>query len=138
MTSGSGKESVNHNGKRFGDMTDDGVLAYGVTIGRFVFAPEGYTVFVISDLAHIGPSDVLMLYQITKEDYLKLLPLAGKHQIRTRRSLRRSPMPAGGNSCAGNPRTVKETAAHWLMPICPWRKRINTGNPGQIRCGTCR
>lgn len=64
-----------------GDMISDGVLAYGVDIGRFVFEDEGYTVYVISDLPHIGPSDVFMVYQITKEDYLKLLPKSCKNQI---------------------------------------------------------
>lgn len=75
------KESISDNSKRPGDMISDGVLAYGVTAGRFIFETEGYTVFVISDYPHIGPSDVLMVYQITKEDYLKLLPMSCKDQI---------------------------------------------------------
>lgn len=75
------KTSINNQGKCPGDMIDDGVLAYGVDVGRFVFEEEGYTVFVISDLPHIGPSDVLMVYQITKEDYVKLLSMSCKNQI---------------------------------------------------------
>lgn len=59
----------------------DGVLAYGVNVGRFVFEEEGYTVYAISDLPHIGPSDVLMMYQISKADYEKLLSLARKGEI---------------------------------------------------------
>ena len=75
------KESINNKGKCPGDMISDGVLSYGVDIGRFVFEEEGYTVYVISDLPHIGPSDVIMIYQITKEDYLRFLPMSCKNKI---------------------------------------------------------
>jgi len=57
------------------DVITDGVLAYGVNVGRFVYE-EGYTVYVITDFPHIGPSDVFMVYQISKADYEKLLSLS--------------------------------------------------------------
>ncbi|MCQ2485896.1 MAG: zinc ribbon domain-containing protein [Clostridia bacterium] len=58
------------------DMITDGVLSYGVNVGRLVFEEEGFTVYTISDFPHIGSSDVLTVYQISKEDYEKLLPLS--------------------------------------------------------------
>lgn len=58
------------------DVISDGILAYGVDVGRFVYEEEGYTVYVITDFPHIGPSDVFMVYQISKADYEKLLPLS--------------------------------------------------------------
>ena len=63
------------------DMITDGVLSYGVDVGRFVFEEEGFTVYVISDLPHIGPSDVFMVYQISKADYEKLLALSCPNRI---------------------------------------------------------
>lgn len=63
------------------DMITDGVLAYGVNLGRFVYEEEGYTVYVISDFPHIGPSDVFMVYQISKADYEKLLSLSCKGNV---------------------------------------------------------
>jgi len=63
------------------DLITDGVLAYGVDVGRFVFEEEGYTVYAISDFPHIGPSDVFMVYQISKADYEKLLRLSVKNNI---------------------------------------------------------
>lgn len=62
--------------KKPGDMISDGVLAYGVDVGRFVFHKGRITVYAILDLQHIGPSDVMMIYQISKEDYKKLLSLS--------------------------------------------------------------
>ena len=76
-------EPIINEGKGPHDMTNDGVLAYGVILGRFIFEKEGYTVFVISDLPHIGASDVFMVYQISKADYLKLLAKSCQHQIPT-------------------------------------------------------
>jgi len=58
------------------DVITDGILAYGVYVGRFVYEEEGYTVYVITDFPHIGPSDVFMVYQISKVDYEKLLSLS--------------------------------------------------------------
>lgn len=63
------------------DMITDGVLAYGVDVGRFVFESENCTVYVISDLPHISASDVLMIYQISKEDYQRLLPKSCVNRI---------------------------------------------------------
>ena len=63
------------------DMIQDGVLAYGVTIGRFIFEEEQKTVYAISDFPHIGGSDVLMCYQISREDYDRLLPMSKPHGI---------------------------------------------------------
>ena len=63
------------------DMITDGVLACGVDVGRFVFEQAGGTVYVISDLPHIGPSDVFMIYQISKEDYRMLLEKSCRGRI---------------------------------------------------------
>ena len=63
------------------DMIQDGVLAYGVSIGKFVFEEEQKTVYAISDFPHIGASDVFMCYQISKADYDRLLPMSKPHGI---------------------------------------------------------
>lgn len=63
------------------DMVCDGVLAYGAEVGRFVFHKERSTVYVLSDLQHIGPSDVSMIYQISKEDYARLLKSSAQGRI---------------------------------------------------------
>jgi len=63
------------------DVITDGVLAYGVDVGRFVYEEEGYTVYVITDFPHIGPSDVFMVYQISKADYEKLIPMSCSGRI---------------------------------------------------------
>lgn len=60
------------------DMECDGILAYGVDVGRFVFHKENLTIYVIRDLQHIGPSDVSMVYQISKEDYDRLRKASAK------------------------------------------------------------
>lgn len=75
------KDTAKNKGKSPGEMISDGVLDYGVSVGRFVFEEEGYTVFTISDLTHAGASDVYMVYQISKEDYLKLLSMSCKNNI---------------------------------------------------------
>lgn len=64
-----------------GDMIDDGVLAYGVNVGRFLFKEGQIVVYAISALPHIGASDVLMTYQITKDSYYKLLKMSEKNAI---------------------------------------------------------
>ena len=58
------------------DFITDCVLAYGVSVGRFKFQKERKIVYAISDFPHIGASDVCMYYQISKEDYGKLLKLS--------------------------------------------------------------
>ena len=63
------------------DVITDGFLAYGVNVGRFVFEEEGYTVYVITDLSHIAASDVLMVYQISKEDYDVLVSLSHSNRV---------------------------------------------------------
>ena len=64
-----------------GDMIDDGVLAYGVNVGRFLFNKGQIIVYAISDLPHIGASDVIMTYQITKDSYQLLLKMSEKNAI---------------------------------------------------------
>lgn len=64
-----------------GDMIDDGVLAYGVNVGRFLFKEGQIVVYAISDLPHIGASDVIMTYQITKDSYQQLLKMSEKNAI---------------------------------------------------------
>ena len=63
------------------DFKYDGILAYGVEIGRFVFENERKIVYAISDIPHIGPSDVFMTYQISKADYDRLLYWSEKNRI---------------------------------------------------------
>ena len=63
------------------DMITDGVLAYGVNVGRYVFNEGRIVVYAISDLPHIGASDVYMTYQITKDSYQLLLKMSGKNAI---------------------------------------------------------
>lgn len=63
------------------DFISDGVLLYGVMVGRFIFKKEQKVVYAISDFPHIGPSDVLMIYQLSKSDYDMLLSKSLPHQI---------------------------------------------------------
>jgi len=63
------------------DFLCDGVLNYGVEVGRFVFKNTGKTVYAISDLPHIGASDVLMYYQISKLNYQRLLAISLPNHI---------------------------------------------------------
>ncbi len=45
--------------KKTSDFISDGVLAYGVEVGRFVFQNEHKTVYDVTDFPHIGGSDFL-------------------------------------------------------------------------------
>ena len=67
--------------KKVRDFISDGVLAYGVSVGRFKFQKERRIIYALSDFPHIGASDVLMYYQISKEDYEKLLKLSDPEKI---------------------------------------------------------
>lgn len=67
--------------KSYHDFLCDGVLSYGVEIGRFVFRNTRKTVYAISELLHIGPSDVMMFYQISRLNYLRLLPMSLPNRI---------------------------------------------------------
>lgn len=67
--------------KNTSDLITDGVLAYGVVVGRFLFQDGKMVVYAVSDLPHIGASDVCMVYQITKESYQKLLKMSQKNAI---------------------------------------------------------
>ena len=62
--------------KRPYDLLTDGILAYGMRVGRLIFEEEKRIVYVFSDMPHIGPSDAMMVYQISKEDYDHLLSLS--------------------------------------------------------------
>lgn len=63
------------------DFISDGVLNYGANVGRFIFSNTGKTVYAISDLPHIGASDVMMFYQISKLNYRRLLGMSLHHSI---------------------------------------------------------
>ena len=63
------------------DMITDGVLAYGVNVGRFLFNEGRIIVFAISDLPHIGASDSFMTYQISRDSYKFLLRWSEKNRI---------------------------------------------------------
>lgn len=58
------------------DFLHDGVLNYGVIVGRFVFNNTRKIVYAVTDLLHIGPSDVMMIYQISKLNYQRLLGMS--------------------------------------------------------------
>ena len=58
------------------DFITDGILAYGVMAGRFLFEKERRTVYALSVFPHIGASDVFMYYQISREDYDRLLAMS--------------------------------------------------------------
>ncbi len=75
------KADLQKESKKPRDFITDGVLAYGISVGRFKFQKERKTVYAISDFPHIGGSDVLMYYQISREDYEKLLKLSRPEQI---------------------------------------------------------
>ena len=57
------------------------MLAYGVEVGRLLFRQAKKVVYALSDLPHVGPSDVTMLYQISKKDYARLLAMSLPHAI---------------------------------------------------------
>ena len=67
--------------KKPSDYVSDGVLAYGMEIGRLIFRQAKVVIYTLSDLPHIGGSDVLMLYQISKVDYDWLLSMSLPHAI---------------------------------------------------------
>ena len=67
--------------KKTADFISEGVIAYGVQVGRFVFEKERYVIYALSDLPHIGGNDVFMFYQISKEDHDGLLKLSLPDQI---------------------------------------------------------
>lgn len=71
------KDGAENGGKGPFDYVSDGILAYGVNVGRVLFENENKTVYVISDLSHNGASDVMTLYQISKNNHLMLL----KHSL---------------------------------------------------------
>ena len=73
--------SVAREEKNPSDMITDGVLAYGVDVGRFLFNEGRIVVYAISDLPHIGASDSFMTYQITKDSYQLLLKMSEKNAI---------------------------------------------------------
>lgn len=73
--------SVAREEKNPSDMITDGVLAYGVDVGRFLFNEGRIIVYAISDLPHIGASDSFMTYQITKDSYQLLLKMSEKNAI---------------------------------------------------------
>ncbi|MCQ2233430.1 MAG: hypothetical protein MJZ24_01660 [Paludibacteraceae bacterium] len=75
--------SVARERKSPGDMITDGVLAYGVNVGRFLFNEGKIVVYAISNLPHIGVSDVFMTYQITKDSYKALQKMSEKNGIPT-------------------------------------------------------
>lgn len=58
------------------DFLCDGVLNYGVEVGRFVFKDTGKTVYAVSERLHIGASDVMMYYQISPLNYQRLLAMS--------------------------------------------------------------
>ncbi|MBQ6559853.1 MAG: hypothetical protein IJL85_03385 [Erysipelotrichaceae bacterium] len=75
------KADLQKESKKVRDFITDGILAYGVSVGRFKFQKERKIVYAISDFPHVGASDVLMYYQISKEDYGRLLKLSHPNEI---------------------------------------------------------
>ena len=81
MNKGFMKADRKEESKKPRDFISDGILAYGVSVGRFKFQKERKIVYAISDVPHIGGSDVWMYYQVSKEDYEKLLKLSQSEGI---------------------------------------------------------
>ena len=54
------------------DFIKDGILAYGVEVGRFVFEQSQRTVYALTECLHAGPSDVYMFYQVPRNVYDRL------------------------------------------------------------------
>jgi len=67
--------------KNWHDMVDDGVLAWGVQVGRFVFEKYGKVVYALTDTPHVGPSDVVVCYQLSRAEYDELLAMSESHRI---------------------------------------------------------
>jgi len=67
--------------KAWRDMISDGVLAWGVDVGRFVFEKYGKVVYALTDTPHVGPSDVTICYQISRAEYERLLAMSRPHAI---------------------------------------------------------
>lgn len=63
------------------DFIRDGVLNYGIDVGRFVFKNTHKTVYAVATLLHVTASDVMMFYQISKLDYYRLLGMSLPSQI---------------------------------------------------------
>ena len=67
--------------KKTVDFIADGVLSYGTEVGRIIFEENRTVIYALSDLTHIAASDSTMLYQISKEDYDRLLALSRPDSI---------------------------------------------------------
>lgn len=63
------------------DFIGDGVLAWGVDVGRFVFKKNGKVVYTLTDLPHVVASDVLFCYQISRVVYDFLIAKSLPHRI---------------------------------------------------------
>ncbi len=81
MNKGFMKADRKEESKKPRDFISDGILAYGVSVGRFKFQKERKIIYAVSDFPHIGASDALMYYQISKEDYEKLLKFSQSEGI---------------------------------------------------------
>jgi len=67
--------------KSWRDMLSDGILAWGVDVGRFVFEKYGKVVYALTDTPHVGASDVVMCYQISPIVYKRLLKMSKRGGI---------------------------------------------------------
>ena len=67
--------------RKCSDFISDGILAYGIAVGRFLFEEERRIVYAVSDYPHVGNSDVFMYYQISRMDYDRLLKMSLTQQI---------------------------------------------------------
>ena len=72
---------MNKEEKRPADLISDSVLAYGTILGRFIFEEDRRIVYAVSELMHIAGADVSMIYQISKEDYLRLKEMSAADQL---------------------------------------------------------
>lgn len=63
------------------DFICDGVLNYDNLVGRFEFNNTGKTVYANAVMMHIGPSDVMMCYQISKLNYKRLCDMSMPHRV---------------------------------------------------------
>ena len=67
--------------KKARDFIKDGILGYGIEVGRFLFEEEHRIVYAVSDYPHIAGSDVYMYYQVDKQSYDRLVSLSCPDQV---------------------------------------------------------
>lgn len=67
--------------KKSSDLKTDGILGYGLLVGRFVFKRERRIIYAVTEYPHVAGADVFMNYQISREGYDALMAMSLPNRI---------------------------------------------------------